>query len=372
MKRSGVRALLVVALLGAAQSEGWAPARADYAWSFPRDHWAHPALKTEWWYLTGNLADSASPGRHFGYQLTFFRIGVLDHRPAPGANWVPQMIMMGHAAVTDLGEHRHVFSDVFYRALDTLAGFGSPGDSLIAWARAPAGTSGRWTLRWTGDGFAFDMTDQRRGIAFALTATPAKPLVLQGPNGLSRKGPAPGAASQYYSYTRLDTRGTLRTGARDYAVRGTSWMDQEVGSNQLARDQVGWDWFGLQLDDGRELMMYRLRDSVGTVTWASGTIVPATGAPRYLPDSAFSVVGTAAWRSDSTAAVYPARWTIRVPDAQLVLDVVPRIADQENRSALPRGLFYWEGAVEVRIGGRVAGRGYAELTGYGKGIRPAL
>ncbi len=368
-----VRMLLVALSLGAvAQDSAWTPARPDYAWSFPRDHYAHPAYKTEWWYYTGHLADTRDTAQRFGYQFTFFRIGV-NPRPADsGSDWAAQMLIMGHAAITDVRTGRHYFSDVLYRTIPLLGGFGAPDDSLIAWSRGPAGTEQRWTLARRRDGFAVAMADRRRGFSFDLEASPTRALVFEGPNGFSRKGPGPTSASQYYSFTRLQTGGTLRLGDRVFSVRGTSWMDQEIGSNQLAREQVGWDWFALQLDDGRDLMLYLLRDSTGATSWASGTLVPRIGAPRYLAAADYTIRPSGTWTSDSTGARYPARWTVSLPADNLTLEVVPLAADQENRSAVPRGLFYWEGAVEVRAEGRAVGKGYVELTGYGKGIRPAL
>lgn len=351
----------------------WEVARPDYRWSFPRDHWAHPAYRTEWWYFTGHLAAEGDTLPRFGYQFTVFRIGLLPQRPALRSDWSATMLIMGHAAVTDLRTGQHRFSEVLYRAIPLLGGFGAPGDSLIAWSRAGAGTDGRWTLRWNGAGFDFAMRDERQRIAFALGTAPRRPLILQGPNGFSRKGAGESAASLYYSFTRLATAGTLTLDGTTYATSGTSWMDHEIGSNQLGREQVGWDWFSLQLDDGRDLMVYALRDSTGGVSWAGGTLVPREGAPEYLARDAFTVTATERWESPETHAPYPSRWRVSVPAAGLDLDVVPLLADQENRSALATKLFYWEGAVQARDrAGRVRGRGYVELTGYGTGARPAF
>ena len=368
-----LRALLPSALLVAATGDGtdWALARPDYAWSFPRDHWAHPSYKTEWWYFTGHLTDTQDSSRHFGYQFTLFRVGVLPRAPSQGADWASQMLIMGHAALTDLTSGTHRFSEVVYRAVPSLGGFGAAGDPLLAWSRGPVGTDDRWTLSWN-DGFAFHMADQRRDMAFDLRTSADKPLVFQGPNGFSRKGAGSSAASQYYSFTRLATRGTLRIGGRTYTVSGATWMDKEFGSNQLGRDQAGWDWFSIQLDDGREVMLYLLRDTTGQVSWSSGTVVPRSGPARYLDSTGFRVVATDHWSSDSTRATYPSRWTVVMPGEQLSLDLVPPMADQENRSAILRGLFYWEGAVDVRAAGRTIGHGYVELVGYGRGSRLAM
>ncbi len=365
-------ALLGLLLAGAAWGgEVWEAARPDYRWSFPQDHWARPGYQTEWWYLTGHLAGAG--GERFGYQFTIFRVGLLRERPEVDSGWAARNLVMGHAAVSDLGRGRHVFSELLYREIPLLAGFGRYPDPLIAWSRAPAGTDGEWTLRWNGSAFDLAVTDRARGVAFRLATRPLKPLVFQGPNGLSRKGEGPTAASEYYSFTRLATEGTLTLDGRTTAVRGESWMDKEFGSSQLGERQVGWDWLSLRLADGRELMLYLLRDRAGAVDFARGTVVSKEGRPRYLGAGDFAVRATRVWKSRATGAEYPARWQVEVPGEGLSLEVVPELADQENRSELVRGLFYWEGAVAVRApDGSPAGRGYVELTGYGTTTRPAL
>lgn len=349
----------------------WLAARPDFAWRFPRDHWSHPGYRTEWWYFTGHLAGPADTVARFGYQFTVFRVGLLPDSPAWRSSWTATDLVMGHAAVTDLRTGRHVFSEVLYRAVPLLGAFGPPGDPRIAWSLAPPGTPGRWTLAWNGAGFDFAMRDDPQGIAFALSTRATKPLVFQGPNGYSRKGATGGAASQYYSFTRLATSGTLRVGADSLTVRGESWMDKEFGSNQLAGDQVGWDWFSLQLADGRDLMLYVLRDSTGGVSHARGTLVAPDGRAQWLEAAEFSVTASSRWRGP-TGTEYPARWRVRVPLAGLDLEVEPRLAAQENRSRLVPGLAYWEGTVDVRADGRRAGRGYVELTGYGARTRLPL
>jgi predicted secreted hydrolase len=349
----------------------WTPARPDFRWRFPRDHWSHPGYRTEWWYFTGHLADGVDSAPRFGYQFTLFRVGLLRDTPDWRSSWAARDLVMGHAAITDLRTGRHVFSEVLYRAVPLLGGFGAPGDPLLAWSLAPAGTPGRWTLAWTGSGFDFAMRDDAQAIAFTLSTRATKPLVFQGPNGYSRKGAAEGAASQYYSFTRLATSGTLRLGAETLAVRGESWMDKEFGSNQLADHQVGWDWFSLQLDDGRDLMLYVLRDSAGGADHAKGTLVEPDGRARWLEAAEFSVAASVRWRGPG-GDEYPARWRVRVPLAGLDLDVEARYATPENRSQLVPGLTYWEGPVQVRVGRRDAGRGYVELTGYGTRTRLPL
>jgi len=252
--------LACAALVGAVDWEYAAP---DYSWSFPRDHWAHREYRTEWWYFTGHLAAHGSPQRRFGYQFTLFRIGLLTEQPDLDSAWSTDSLIMGHAAVTDLEGREHRFSELLYRETPLLGQLGAFPDPLVAWVRGPVGTAEKWTLGWNGRAFDFAMADERQGIAFDLTTEPLKDLVLQGPNGFSRKGDEPEAASLYYSFTRLATEGSLRVDGEVLEVHGESWMDKEISSSQLAEGQQGWDWFSLQLADRRELMIYILRADDG-------------------------------------------------------------------------------------------------------------
>lgn len=369
-----IRVALALCLLAAAPSVhagDWKAARPDYAWSFPRDHWARAGYKTEWWYFTGHLA--SADGRRFGYQFTFFRVGMLPRTPSLASEWATGDLIMGHAAIGDPAAGRHLFSEVIYRVTPLLGGFGAYPDTLIAWSRAPAGTDGTWTLRWNGSGFDLSMTDIRQGIAFSLSTRPAKPLVFQGPAGYSRKGEGPSSASQYYSFTRLATTGEISLADERLAVTGRSWMDKEFGSQQLEPHQAGWDWFSLQLDDGREVMLYMLRDTTGAVDFSRGTMVSSAGYARYLGPEAFSIRATETWESPETDAVYPARWEVAIAGEGLRMFLQPVMADQENRSDLMKSMFYWEGAVEIiGLDGIPMGRGYVELVGYGTGSRPRL
>lgn len=370
---SAARAALALLALALARDARWLSARPDYGWSFPRDHWSHPGYRSEWWYFTGQLAAPGDTTPRLGYQFTLFRIGLVPSLPRQASAWATRDLVMGHAALTDLMTGRHLFSEALVRAVPLLGGFGEPGDSLVAWSLAPAGTPGRWTLRWTGRGFAFAMADARQGFAMNLLAEAAVPPLLEGPNGYSRKGRSETNASQYYSLPRLGTTGKLIVGAETLLVRGTSWMDKEFGSSQLDSASVGWDWFSLQLADGRDVMLYLLRDSSGASTWGGGTIAAPGRAPRYLPLGGFTVRVTNRWTSPATLARYPAAWRIDIPSERLTFDVTPLAADQENRSRIATRLFYWEGAVRANdAAGRMVGRGYAELTGYGRSVKPAI
>ncbi len=364
---------LVLSAAGAAASGGFRIAVPDYPWSFPRDHWAHDGYRTEWWYFTGHLASEGPEVRRFGYQFTLFRIGLLDARPPFRSDWAVSGVAMGHAAISDLDRREHRFSEMVHRDAPLFASFGSHPDPEIARVHGPPGTDGAWTLRWNGEGFDLEARDDAGRFRLKLSTRAERPVVLQGPNGLSRKGEAPGAASQYYSLTRLATRGTVVLDGREVSVSGESWMDKEFGSSQLSEEQVGWDWFALRLDDGRDLMLYALRERDGSAGVRNGTRVAPDGGLRLLGAEDWSVRSLGAWTSDATGATYPARWRIEVPSEGIALEVVPDFPDQENVPRTPRAPFYWEGSVSVRDGsGRPVGRGYVELTGYGEGNRPPV
>jgi len=353
--------------------DGFLPATPDQAWSFPRDHWAHPGYRNEWWHFTGRLAGVDDAAARFGYQLTFFRVGILPSRPPLESAWATADAVMAHAAVTDLARGEHRFAEILWRAMPLLGGFGAPPDPLLAWGRSPPGTDGRWSVRLEREAFSLEMEDRSKGIAFALTARPERPAVLEGPNGYSRKAEAPGYASLYYSLTRLATEGTVTSGGRTVRVRGTSWMDREFGSSQLAPSQVGWDWFALRLADGRDLMLYVLRRADGSPDWRNATLVSPGGGARPVAAEDWSIRTLGRWRSPATGAEYPSGWEVRLPGEGISVRVEPELAQQENRSALAGGLFYWEGAVRiVGADGLPAGEGYVELTGYGKGNRPPI
>ena len=313
--------------------------------------------------------DGEDGGARFGYQLTFFRLGVVPEIPSLDSEWVASDLVMVHAAVTDLEKGEHRFREVLYRAAPLLGGFSEYPDAVIAWSRGPAGSSEKWTLGWNGDGFDLGMSDEGRGFSLRLGARPLRPVVLQGPGGVSRKGEGPTAASLYYSVTRLETAGVLVLDGVEHRVRGMSWLDRERGTDQLDEHQVGWDWFGLQLDDGHDLMLFRLRDAEGDTDHSGATLVTPGGDVIYLKPGEWSLRSTDTWTSAESSATYPSRWQVEIPGRGMQLTIAPRLSDQENRGRI----FYWEGAVTVQdVDGRSVGQGYAELTGYGTGNRPAL
>ncbi|MBN1955936.1 MAG: carotenoid 1,2-hydratase [Anaerolineae bacterium] len=334
---------------GAGSAAGFARAEGPRAFDFPADHGPHLDFQTEWWYYTGNL--EAADGRHFGYQLTFFRRGLVPpgERQQRPSSWATEQVYMAHFAITDVAGQEHCFFERFSRGAAGLAG--AEAAPYRVWLE-------NWRVTTAADGVYYLQASQD-GWALELQLVDRKGPLLQGEDGYSRKGADPGNASYYISQTRLETTGAVTVGGTTYLVDGSSWMDHEFSTSALAADQVGWDWFALQLDDGRELMLFHIRTVGGDIApYASGTLVETDGSLVRLGEADFSLVVQETWRSPHSGAVYPARWTVTVPAAGLALDVAPYVADQE----LVVSFVYWEGAVQV--GGTVAGSGYVELTGY--------
>jgi predicted secreted hydrolase len=331
------------------------PALPGYHYQFPRDHASHPDFQTEWWYYTGHLK---SGDRWFGYELTFFRVGIDSTRAPARSAWI-RSVQFAHLALTDEAGHRFSFDQRISRPALGLAGADTA--RYRVWVED-------WSAALDADGITHRLHASTAAFGLDLSMRPDKPVVIHGVNGVSQKSAGLGRASHYLSFTRMTTHGRIRVGADTLAVTGTTWMDHEFGSNQLGGGQVGWDWFAIQLDDGRELMLYRLRRANGTVEpMSSGTWVAAGGAAAHLPLSAFEITSDRSWKSSRTGADYPARWRIRVPSRALELELEPVLADQELVLEGPVGVRYWEGS--VRVTGRegdqpISGRGYVELTGY--------
>jgi predicted secreted hydrolase len=333
----------------------WERAKAGYLFRFPADHASHPPYKIEWWYYTGQVA--AGDGRRFGYQLTFFRVGLV-FEPTTSSRWALRDLYMAHLATTDIGRSAFHFADRVNRGASWYAGAAT--DRYRVWNEdweAWLDGSGRHRLR------AND-----RQIGLDLTLEPGKPPVVHGENGISQKGARAGNATHYYSLTRMPTSGTITIGGTPVGVEGTSWMDHEFGTSVLEPEQIGWDWFSLQLDDGTDVMLFQLRRRDGSRdAHSSGTWVPPSGTPQPIRVSDFALEPRRFWRSPATAGEYPISWTVRIPERQLTLSLEPLVDHQELDVRASIGVAYWEGTVAASgtSGGRpVTGRGYVELTGY--------
>ncbi|MDF0650379.1 MAG: lipocalin-like domain-containing protein [Nitrospira sp.] len=339
-------------------------ATAGYRFNFPRDHGSHPTYRTEWWYYTGHL--QSKNGRSFGFELTFFRRAVPpDEIKTLPSKWSINQLYLAHFAVTDITGKRFHFSEKLSR--EGLGKAGTDESRLHVWIddwRAEASTepSASHIL------VAHDETH-----TLGLTLKPAKPLVAHGAAGISRKGKDVGQASHYYSFTRLATSGKLTIDGESFDVTGISWMDHEFGSADLGADQVGWDWFSIQLEDDTEFMLYRMRRKDGSSDLASsGTAVSPDGSTRHLELTDFQIESTGTWTSTESKATYPSRWRLTFRSLDLALDVTPLLADQELRTSRSSKVSYWEGAVAVtgtKQGRPIKGQGYVELTGYAERLK---
>ena len=353
-----IRASVAVAEAMGGDTTGYDRAEEIRALIFPDDYGPHPGFKSEWWYYTGNL--DTEQGRHFGYEFTIFRFALAPPDPsAPTrrSRWATDQLFMAHFALSDIEEGEFYAFERFSRGALDLAG-------------ARAAPHRVWLEDWSMEGsreqlFPLRLRASQDNVAIDLTLETAKPLVLQGDRGLDRKGPGSGNASYYYSFTRLPTTGTITVEGRSYTVRGLSWKDHEWSTSALGDEQVGWDWFALQLSNGQDLMFYQLRRRDGTPSpFTNGVLVFPDGAttPLAPADVTLDVLDT--WTSPRSDAAYPARWRFRLPSENLDLQITPHMPDQE----LDVSVRYWEGAVRIEgtvDGETVSGHGYVEMTGYG-------
>jgi len=362
---------------------GFRAALPGYVFHFPADHASHPAFRTEWWYTTGHYwvgtKDPAGDARRQpdgGFELTFFRSGVARSEPPRASAWAARDLFFAHFAVTDLRPGgRFRFAEKIGR--DALGMAGADSTRYHVWIDD-------WeALVAADDNDSLELRAVAPEHAVELRLWPEKPPVVHGQDGVSRKGPDAGQASHYVSLPRLGFTGRVRIGQETLPVHGEAWMDHEFTTGELPAGLAGWDWFGLQLDDGSELMLYRLRRADGT--WApesSGSWIGPDGRVVPLAAEAATVTSDRTWKSPASGAVYPARWrvTVRVPAAgagarSYELSIEPELADQELVTRESTGVTYWEGACRVagtRDGEPVTGLGYVELTGYAGTFRARM
>ena len=339
--------------LGGTDTEGYRQADRPRDFRFPRDHGPHEGFRNEWWYITGNL--DAENGDRFGFHVTFFRVALAPSFDGDEAflasSWSTRHIWMAHAAITDVAGQRHESEERFAREAAGLAGATEQGGKI-------------WLEDWVLSG----LDDQTWRLVFGagpytldLELTPARDPVLQGEDGLSQKGREPGSASYYYSLPRIAVQGSVRKGGNERSVRGLAWLDREWSTSALDEDQVGWDWFALQLDDGIDIMYYQLRRSDGSPDpHSKGRWMPADGPDRMLRPADLQLEPLRFARMKSGRR-YPVAWRLSLPEFDRDLRIEAVLDEQEMQSFIP----YWEGAVDIRDpNGRELGRGFVELTGY--------
>ena len=340
--------LFFAALLVAAAPAPYPIVTPGRGFAFPADHGGHPDYRTEWWYVTGNLR--ADNGREFGFQITFFRVRPRVDRANPSA-FAARQILFAHVALSDAQSTR-----LLHDSRSARAGFGianarlGDGDVAIRDWRLVRRSDGIWRTRVAARGFSLD-----------LALKPTQPPLLQGNRGYSRKGPDTAEASYYYSIPQMAVRGTIKIGDASHTVFGKAWLDREWSSNYLNPLAVGWDWTGLNFDDGSALMLFRIRRANGTTLWAGGSYRDAKARLVVLAPHDVLFRTRQRWRSSRTGAIYPVAQsvTVRLPTGIRTLALAPAFDDQEvdaRRSGLP---VYWEGVVKTQ-----GGAGYLELTGY--------
>ncbi|WP_280156618.1 carotenoid 1,2-hydratase [Piscinibacter sp. XHJ-5] len=327
--------------------------------AFPADFGAHPDTRTEWWYVTGTLL---SQGELRGFQITFFRSRTAVPTTHP-SRFAARQLLFAHAALSDLPQRRLRHDQRIARA-----GFGiaeaSQRDtdvSLQGWSLRREGGSGPSRYR------AVASSDTAR-FAVDLRLAATQPLLLQGEAGWSRKGPRPEQASHYYSEAQLAVSGTLRVDGRAWPVEGGAWLDHEWSDTLMDPQAVGWDWIGMNLDDGAAFMAFRLRRADGTALWAGGTFRGADGQTRSFASDAVAFAPGRVWTSPASRAAYPVEWTVTTPAGRFVVKAL--LDSQELDSRASTGSIYWEGLSELfDEAGRRVGRGYLEMTGYAAALK---
>ena len=332
----------------AGDAAGFEQALAVRPFIFPEDHAAHPNFRNEWWYLTGQLEDEQ--GKHYGFQYTLFRVGLTPPQQNQAA-WPRDTLWMGHAALSDSTKKQQWHAQrLSHGGADTAGVNAVP---FRAWLD-------NWQLGSTGEqaDFPWALSLNTQDFNLALSLDTDKPPVLQGDRGLSHKGGA-GNASYYYSFTDLTASGTLN----GKPVSGQAWFDREWSTSVLPDGVLGWDWFSLQLKDGRQLMLYQLRsaDETATASSRSGTLVAADGSSRQLFAADISMQALEYWQSPDSQANYPVAWALKVRGLESTLNVRATFAEQELLGIVN----YWEGAITLSSDDdSVQGRGYLEMTGY--------
>ncbi len=322
--------------------DGFAVPQPGRVFEFPRDHGSHPEFRTEWWYITGHLESQNK--QRFAFQVTFFRqAAIVKGEP----------LFLAHCALLDENGKTFIHEERLNRE---------------GWDAAASTTTldvrnGNWSLRMIGDELQLASTI-RNEAQLTLTLKATKPLVVFGKDGVSRKGSSPSAASHYLTWPRLDVSGSIRVADQKHDVKGEAWMDHEFSSSQLDEGQVGWDWASMQLNDGREVMVYRMRRADGTSDPAGTTLawIDKTGAVRHIDATQFTWTTTRTWTSPQTKAAYPIGARIEAEGQTFVLRP---LHDAQEHGGAVSGLPYWEGACDVLDArGEIIGRAFLELAGY--------
>ncbi|MDO9358440.1 MAG: carotenoid 1,2-hydratase, partial [Polaromonas sp.] len=347
------RRLLLAAGLGGLGASPQVLALPARPLQFPRDFGAHPDFRTEWWYITGHAGAGT---RSFGFQLTFFRSRV-DATQGMKSKFAARQLIFAHAAITDVQGKK-----LWHDQRIAREGF----DIASAGTQAMALKLRDWSLQTQGKQHIAKLpaTDFGLDLQFAET----QPVLLQGKQGLSRKGPEEKQASYYYSLPQLAATGRLQVKGQSLDVTGKAWLDHEWSQELLHPDATGWDWIGMNLDDGSALTAFRLRDKAGNTLWDGGSFRPAKGDLYTFSRGEVIFKPTRRWKSPLSQASYPVEWIVRTPADFYTVRAV--IDNQELDSRQSTGAIYWEGLSElIDSNGKLVGRGYLEMTGYASPLR---
>lgn len=347
------RHLIAGGMAGALGFAGPSRAMPARALTFPHDRGAHPGFRTEWWYITGQ---ASSGQRVFGFQLTFFRSRV-ESTQGMASRFAARQLLFAHAAITDvagkkLWHDQRIARDGFGVALASEA------DMNIKLRD--------WSLQSQGGHYTASLPATDFGISLQFTET--QPVLLQGKQGLSRKGPEEKQASYYYSQPQLATTGKLQLKGQDFEVSGKAWLDHEWSQALLHPNATGWDWIGMNLIDGSALTAFRLRDKAGDALWDGGSFRAAKGEPYIFSRGEVIFKPIRHWKSPLTQTTYPVEWMVRTPADFYTVRAV--IDNQELDSRQSTGSIYWEGLSDlIDSNGKKVGSGYLEMTGYAQPLR---
>lgn len=325
----------------------------------PRDFAAHPDYKTEWWYYTGHLEDK--DGRRYGYELTFFRIRTVNMWAYGFPVWwfIYPHGMACHLAITDIGNKKHYLADAIQK--NSSDNVGAKTDTFHVWLR-------NWYAK--SEGSAHHLFAMDRNLGIDLILNPTKPPTLHGKNGYHWKG-VDGIPSNYISFTRMKTQGTIQIGDRKIDVDGTTWMDHEYTSFKPKKTTQGWDWFAIQMENDYDIMLYQLHKTDGTLaTDSTGSIIDPYGKVQAIRMPEYSISSIDQWKSPESGVTYPLSWRISMPEKGIFLDITPYLPNQEMIMKTT-DVIYWEGACSVKgqwEDSKVNGRAYVELTGYHKPV----
>lgn len=341
---------MLLAGLGASLSASALPAK---TLQFPRDHGAHPGFRTEWWYVTGQ---ATAGGREFGFQVTFFRSRV-DATQGMQSGFAAKQLIFAHAAITDVQGKKLWHDQRIARQGFELASASATDTQLKL---------RDWSLVRGNGGYRAEIPAQ--DFSLSLSCAPTQPVLLQGRQGLSRKGPDETQASYYYSQPQLATSGTLTLRGQRFAVKGTAWVDHEWSEALLHPDAVGWDWIGMNYMDGSALTAFRLRRKDGSTLWDGGSFRSAGGMHYSASKGENAFNPQRIWKSPQSQASYPVEWIVRTPADFYTVKAV--IDNQELDSRSSTGAIYWEGLSDMfDSNGKKVARGYLEMTGYAKPLR---